>query len=165
MRFAPRLTLAALALSMADEPDDAEVEAPRQLFPITCVNCSTALQAKLGEGISRVQCSVCNTEFGVSVERKLQSIPAASNGDRRNEAEGIPPGWTEEQRKSSTGASSYRVYRGPNGERTQSRLAAWRVFHGGTAHAGITKKYGPPLAAGAAGLDGLIAAARDVYDG
>ena len=40
----------------------------------------------------------------------------------------LPPGWSSEMHHAT--ARSYKVYRGPNGERTGSLTEAWRTHDG-----------------------------------
>ena len=51
---------------------------------------------------------------------------AAGTRKRTTAADSLPPGWTEEERTTAT-ERKYAVYHGPNGERAQSRAAAWRA--------------------------------------
>ena len=46
--------------------------------------------------------------------------------DVASPTDALPTGWTEEERTTANGRK-YAVYHGPNGERAQSRTAAWRA--------------------------------------
>ena len=55
---------------------------------------------------------------GTAAGTRKRGVPHPANS--------LPPGWTEEERTTAT-ERKYAVYHGPNGERAQSRAAAWRA--------------------------------------
>ena len=57
-----------------------------QWFQVTCPSCAAALQVKLPEGVTSVQCSQCKAVFGVQVQPtalSAQSVPAAGKRSRK----------------------------------------------------------------------------------
>ena len=61
-----------------------------QWFQVTCPSCAAALQVKLPEGVTSVQCSQCKAVFGVQVQPTAlasQSVPAAGKRSRKRKTE------------------------------------------------------------------------------
>ena len=68
-----------------------------QWFQVTCPSCAAALQVKLPEGVTSVQCSQCKAVFGVQVQPTAlaaQSVPAAGKRSRKRKTDkdtsGVP---------------------------------------------------------------------------
>jgi hypothetical protein len=72
-----------------------------------------------------------------SRSRRNLALTQSSGDDPRPSdgpsAQQLPPGWTEEQRVTTTGRR-YKAYRGPQGANAASRVQAWRM-HGGASPA------------------------------
>lgn len=61
-----------------------------QWFQVTCPSCAAALQVKLPEGVTSVQCSQCKAVFGVQVQPTAlaaQSAPASGKRSRKRKSE------------------------------------------------------------------------------
>jgi len=131
---------------MSDSPDTWKPGRTEQEFPLQCPSCQAGLEATLSQGASRVKCSQCGHTFRVRIEPNQRRAPqkrdAAPEWNPTSEkrprpaaqpssaGQALPPGWTVEGRSSKTGKSSYKVFRGPAGESTQSLVMAWRVANG-----------------------------------
>ena len=61
-----------------------------QWFQVTCPSCAAALQVKLPEGVTSVQCSQCKAVFAVQVQPTAlaaQAQPAAGKRSRKRKTE------------------------------------------------------------------------------
>ena len=85
-----------------------------QWFQVTCPNCTSALQVKLPEGVTSVQCSQCKAVFAVQVQPVALtppgSVPAVKRSRKRKKDASGGDGKDDGTKEQPRALSAYNVF-------------------------------------------------------